>query len=459
MTSMPPSVEIRGYTITEITMFRVLAVCAGLLTTTLALGQSREEKVRADRDKVESDGFWIYNDLQQAFQQARDENKPIIVVLRCIPCEECVKLDDDLMDNDPLVRPLLEKFVRARQVSTNGLDLDLFQYDTDQSFAVFFLNADGTIYGRFGTRSHRTEWLGDVSLRGLAKAMQGALDLHANLGNVRASLAGKRGAPMEVSSPEKFPRLKDKYTDKLNYEGNVVRSCIHCHQIGEAQRDWYADLGEPIPERVFFPYPHPKVIGLTLDAEETAVVKQVAPGSAAENSDLRPGDVIEELDGQPLLSIADVQWVLHNAGADGDSLPMKVRRGDGVRDVSLELEPGWRRADDISWRVSSWSYRRMVTGGMVLEAVSDEVRRELNLEDDQMALEAKYLGQHGPHGAAKRVGFRKGDLVVEFNGRKDLITESTLLHYAMANRQVGDDVDVTVLRDGRRQQLTMPMQE
>ena len=83
-----------------------------------------------------------------------------------------MKLDDELVDTHPVIRPLLEQFVCARQVSTNGLDLSLFQYDTDQSFAVFFLNADKTIYGRFGTRSHRTEWLGDVSLKGLAKALK-----------------------------------------------------------------------------------------------------------------------------------------------------------------------------------------------------------------------------------------------------------------------------------------------
>ena len=64
-------------------------------------------------------------------------------------------LDDELVDTDPAIRPLLEKFVCVRQVATNGLDLRLFQFDTDQSFAVFMLNADGTIYGRFGTRSHR----------------------------------------------------------------------------------------------------------------------------------------------------------------------------------------------------------------------------------------------------------------------------------------------------------------
>lgn len=157
---------------------RVLLLLAALTLVGIvsdAPAQTREEKVREDRRKVEAEGFWIYNNLPLAFDTAKKNGKPIMVVLRCIPCEECVKLDDDLVEQDEVIRPLLDEFVCARVVSTNGLDLSLFQYDTDQSFAVFFLNADKTIYGRFGTRSHRTEWFGDVSLKGLAAAMQGAL--------------------------------------------------------------------------------------------------------------------------------------------------------------------------------------------------------------------------------------------------------------------------------------------
>lgn len=223
----------------------LLGPLVSLSVSTSAAAQTREEKVRGDREKVEADGFWIYNDLEKAFRQGRETGKPIIVVLRCIPCEECVKLDDELVDQHPRIRPLLEKFVRARQVSTNGLDLDLFQFDTDQSFAVFLLNADGTIYGRFGTRSHRTEWYADVSLEGLAQALQGALELHAEYPANREALAGKRGKPMEVASPEKYPLLRDRYTDALDYEGNVVKSCIHCHQIGDAQLSGNTDRTRP----------------------------------------------------------------------------------------------------------------------------------------------------------------------------------------------------------------------
>ncbi len=182
-----------------------LAVC--LAVTGLAFAQiSREEKVLGDRKKVEAEGFWIYNDLAKGFAEAKKTGKPMLVVLRCIPCVECVKLDDDLVNNDKRVRPLLEKFVCVRVVSTNGLDLSLFQFDTDQSFAAFLLNADGTIYGRYGTRSHRTKWSDDVSIEGLANALQGALDLHAQYPKNKAELTAKKSVSGARPSPSSEQR-------------------------------------------------------------------------------------------------------------------------------------------------------------------------------------------------------------------------------------------------------------
>src|SRR5690348_5333336 len=111
----------------------LLALFLPMAASALPAAQNREEKVRNDRKKVEGEGFWIYNDLAAGFATAKKNGKPLLILLRCIPCEECVKLDDDLVDRDPRVRPLLEKFVCVRLVSTNGLDLSLFQYDYDQS--------------------------------------------------------------------------------------------------------------------------------------------------------------------------------------------------------------------------------------------------------------------------------------------------------------------------------------
>ena len=436
---------------------KALPLIACLLVAHIACAQTREEIVRNDRKKVTAAGFWMYNDIPGAFKQAEETGKPIVVVLRCLPCHECVKLDDELVDTDPVIRPLLEQFVCVRQVATNGLDLKRFQFDTDQSFAVFFLNADGTIYGRFGTRSHRTDWLGDVSLDGLAKALQGALNLHKNYDTVKDSLAAKQGKPLEVASPELYPSLKGKFTDALNYEGNVVKSCIHCHQIGDARREFYWQQKKPIPEKVLFPYPHPKVVGLIMDPEEMATIKQVTPNSPAAAAGLQAGDVIESFHGQPMLSLADIQWVLDNVAPEGGRVPLRFSRQGKSQTANLELQDHWRREGDILWRVSTWGLRRMATGGMVLMPLDDQERAEAGLGKADPALLVYRAGKYGPHATARRKGFREGDIITEFDGR-NFQSEQELLAYVATHRKHGDEVNVRVRRGRRDIRLKLPIQ-
>jgi hypothetical protein len=446
-------------------MFRVVyalataAILGGLIFSSAAQAQTRDQKVRADKAKVEAAGFWIYNDLPKAIAEAKQSGKPIVVVLRCIPCEECVKLDDDLVDQDERLQALLEKFVRVRIVSTNGLDLSLFQFDTDQSFAVFLINADGTIYGRYGTRSDQRHWADDVSLEGLAKALEGALALHKEYPKNKAALAAKRGPAPDFPTPEKFPLLKDKYGSELNYEGNVVQSCIHCHQIGDAEREYHRARSGALPEQVLFPYPHPKALGLILDPRERATVLQVEEGSLAAQAGFRAGDVIETLSGQPLLSLADVQWVLHHVSPDGGTVQAAVKRGGKAVEVTLGLPKGWREQDDIAWRASSWQLRRFGLGGMLLKNVSPELRAERKLPGEGMALRIEHVGQYPPHNRAQQAGFRKDDVLIAFDGRKDLARETDVLAYALNELKPGTTVPVEILRDGKKVTLKLPVPE
>src|SRR5207249_9097021 len=131
--------------------------------------------------------------------------------------------------------------------------------------------------------------------------------------------------------------------------------------IGDAQRQLYCDRKEHLPERVLFPYPHPKSLGLVLDPKQRATVLRVDAGSPAEQAGFRTGDRLLRLEGQPLLSIADVQWVLHRAAPEGASLKATVQRGDRREEVTLTLPKDWQQRDDISWRVSTWGLRGMAT--------------------------------------------------------------------------------------------------
>lgn len=53
--------------------------------TSTAIAQDRDTKVRNDRKAVAGDDSWIYNDLARGVKLARDEKKPLLVVIRCIP--------------------------------------------------------------------------------------------------------------------------------------------------------------------------------------------------------------------------------------------------------------------------------------------------------------------------------------------------------------------------------------
>ncbi len=420
---------------------------------------TREEKVRGDREKVLSSGYWIYNDFQKGLAEAQQTGKPLVVVLRCIPCEECVKLDEEIMESDPVLRPLLDKYIRVRIVGTNGLDLSLFQYDYDQSFAVFLMNADKTIYGRFGTRSHRTDWTSDVSIEGLAKAMDRGLTLHERYPENRQWFTGKQGDKPLYPAPEKFPSLKDKYTATLNYEGDVVKSCIHCHQIGDAQKSVFRDQAKPIPDKYLFPYPHPKAIGMIIDPSEMNTLKEVTAGSIAYQAGLKPGDKIFALGGQVILSIADIQWVLHHCESQ-DSIEAIVERDDMQSKVTLELPKGWRHQDDLSWRVSSWPMRRMVLGGLVLEEATAQQRNQVGITDpNKMALRVRFMGRYGDHALAMKTGFKVDDILVSYDGQDNLRRETDLLAYATANCLPGDKVEIKLIRGNQPITLTLPMQK
>lgn len=410
-------------------------------------GEGREEKLREDRERVSASGFWIYDDLAKGLKEAKASGKPLVVALRCIPCEECVRLDEDLVDTSARLRPLLERFVRVRLIRTNGLDLHTFQFDTDQSFAVFLLRADGTIYGRYGTRSDARDWADDVSIEGLAQALEGALDMHDAWPRDRGALADKRGPRPRVKTPEAYPTLREKYGPTLAKDGPVVPSCIHCHQIGDAERAEVLARG-PLPDEDLFPHPHPKALGLVLDPRARATVKEVTPGSSAEAAGFLPGDAIERLGGQPLLSIADVQWVLHRVGARGASLPAVVRRGEATVELGWTLGPGWRGADDIAWRVSTWPLRQRALGGMRLQPAAGGAASGLRIA---------HVGAYPPHHRAKQVGLRRGDLLVSFDGRSDFERETDLLAFALQRAQRPRTVPVVVRRGDEVLTVQLPI--
>jgi len=351
----------------------------------------------------------------------------------------------------------MDGFVCVRLVQANAMDLTLFQFDYDLTFAAFFLNADRTIYGRYGSRSDRKDATRDMSMEGFRAALESALDLHKDYPSNKALLAGKQGRPRQFKLPEEFPSLAGKYKPTLDYEGKVVQSCMHCHQVHDAERRLFRDDRKPIPDEVLYPWPMPNTVGLKLDAREKATVAEVVSGSAADLSGFKAGDVIQTVERQPILSTADVQWALHNAGQPA-SLKTQVLRGGKKLNLTLNLGTGWRRQSDIGWRVTTWDLRRMAAGGLVLDELTPEERSNAKLSDKELALRVKHVGQYGEHAAAKRAGFKEDDILITVAGDSARMTENELLARLVQTRMPGEKIAVTVFRAAGRVELELPMQ-
>ena len=348
------------------------------------------------------------------------------------------------------------QFVGVRMVKANSVDLSLFQFDYDMTFAVFFMNADRTIYGRYGTRSEY-DAAKAISLPGFGKAFQGVLDLHQEYPRNKRTLLAKTGSAPLQRIPEDFPALRS-----LRSGQNAVTSCIHCHQVLDAKRDQLRTAKKPISDKDVFPYPIPDVIGLVLDPEERAKISRVLADSPAAMAGFRPGDEIKELNGQPIISIADVQWVLHNVvEADAQSsvkLDAKVLRQVRLGTLTISLRAGWRRNSDILWRATTWEMNRIVGGSLKWKTLTDAARKRLGLAPNATAIQVDFVGWWGPYQAGKRAGFKKGDVMISFDNQRTLKDVNEFYAYAMNKAVKGKQVAVEILRNGRKMSLQLPMQ-
>ena len=52
------------------------------LAQSTSYAQTRDEKVRTDRDEIGEDSRWIYNDLPRGFAEAKQTGKPLLIVFR-----------------------------------------------------------------------------------------------------------------------------------------------------------------------------------------------------------------------------------------------------------------------------------------------------------------------------------------------------------------------------------------
>lgn len=309
-----------------------------------------------------------------------------------------------------------------------GLDLRLFEFDYDLTWYAFLLNADGTVYGRYGGRD-ASDAEARLSLKGLRYALTRALEAHRE--------------PPPPRPPAGDPvRAEDSAAAKRH------RGCVHCHNVNEFRRADLRAAGRWDRNDVWV-YPPPENVGITLDVDAGDRVKAVRPGSPAEKAGLKPGDQLRRLNGYPVASFADATFALHKAPTRGTTLVSWVR--DGRESAgTLELADGWRKTD-LTWRPSMRDL--LPSFPFAGDDLTAGEKRRLGLPAGRAAFR---LGDE-VHPALRAAGFRPGDVVTGFDGTGVDGTRADLLGYARRNYLVGDSPKVNVVRDGRTVEVPLPL--
>src|SRR5262249_26933246 len=240
------------------------------------------------------------------------------------------------------IKDFADKFIRVRLARIDDADLNLFEFDLDLTYMVFFLDAQENVYARYGGRDG-TDADNRQSLEGLKYTMNSVLNMH--------DRTEKEYAPKS--------QAKSKYLHNLSNPPSFGRGCMHCHQIKAALESDLRRSGKWERDMVWR-YPLPENIGLRLEVNRGNVVERILENSPASKLGIKPGDTLRRLNGVPIHSFGDAQYALDIAPMTGAN-DMGWQGSDKTCDAKLSMPEGWRRTD-LSWRTSA--QRLLSSGGM-----------------------------------------------------------------------------------------------
>ena len=325
---------------------------------------------------------------------------------------------------------MADQFVRCRLVKIAGADLSKFEFDYDLTWFVFFLNADETIYGRYGGRD-ASDAEARISLKGLRYAMDKALEVHK--APPPAVKPGKPGKPL----------LAEKYDAAKAHKG-----CIHCHNVNEFRRADAKAAGTWDRESLWV-YPLPENVGVTLDVDAGNRVKAVAKDSPAAKAGLTAGDLVTHVGGRTVASFGDAIYALHKSPAAGD-IPVRWTRDGKEMTAKVAVVAGWRKTN-LTWRPSLLDILPSVPFNGD-ELTADE-RKKLGLD----AKRAAFRQDESVHRTLRDAGIQPRDVIVGFDGKAIDGKWTDLLGHVRRNYLVGDTVTVNVFRDGKAVEVPLTL--
>jgi PDZ domain len=348
----------------------------------------------------------------------------------------------------------MQKFVLARIVAMDGIDIGLFDYDRHNALYFFILNADEQIYLRYGGRDAE-DAMTYLNLQSLELALQAGLDRH-ELYKQGKLAKQPRPAPLY---PEQITLLKRYEIDR--------RRCVECHMIADYQAQQAEQAGKLDRPRMLHPSPDLKTIGIHLDVPKGLVIKK-AEGAAAK-AGMQTGDTITEIGGVNVLTFGDLQYGYGKTDRNAHRIELTIDRAGKRKSLSVELPAEWWLTD-TSYRF--WSVEPMLY--FKTRPLTAEQKRRLNLPVRGFASEVveKVASPIGPadlplggrvHRAREAMDqpaqleklpmLKPGDIITGVEGVQESRLTQNVERYIKLTKKAGDSITLDLLRDGKPTQI------
>jgi serine protease Do len=142
-----------------------------------------------------------------------------------------------------------------------------------------------------------------------------------------------------------------------------------------------------------------------LKRPDGALVANIAPNSAAAAAGLKPGDVITEVNGQPVVRSGELSSLIGLA-APGDKAKLKVWRDRSAREIDAKLGGADAQPTEVAQADGALQPGQL---GLAMRPLTREERRQSKIDQ---GLVIENVG-----GPAEKAGIQPGDVLLAINGK------------------------------------------
>jgi hypothetical protein len=394
-----------------------------------------------------------YQDLEPAFAAAREQDRPLLVLLRCPSLGGGKSLPARVQKGEGLLASLLPFFVTVELETIQGLDLGRLPVsgyqDLDLPWWFYMLSPQGQVYSVYGGQE-QAEVSSKVSLEQLAGAMDRVLNHHYDPRRPGWSIDGpllpEDRPPTRVFDLPGWPSWAKQYMDVGNSE------CLRCHQLAQVERQPAIDARMLDKQRDLDVWPLLENIGLKVDPANGLIVRTVIPGRPAARAGILPGDALACAGGRRLFEQTDLRGVLHRGPQGAGEIEIWWLRGDTVQHGTLVLPQGWRKTR-LEWRPSIARGNVGADCGIDwLERVEPKDRARRKLPADGMALRPRWV-EGRPPTYAQAAGLTAAHVIVAVNDHRPDIDGATFQFAFRMRFDPGDPVRLTVRSEKGQEQV------